>query len=178
MECGVCVQVMNGGCARNETIGNELPCAQCALGRGCCGGDRGVGGGGGWCLMMEYVYAGVERGVPMGRTHTGRTYTGGMNWGTGAVNWCTAQGLGGLERRRTCRRWGEREGKMMICGRACREPPTTLTASWWAGYSGREGGGEGASNGQSPGGNLVVRRHLCEASNSLHSIDWHRLVFI
>ena len=88
-----------------------------------------MGGGGGWCLMMEYVYAGVERGVPMGRTHTGRTYTGGMNWGTGAVNWCTAQGLGGLERRRTCRRWGEREGKMMICGRACREPPTTLTAS-------------------------------------------------
>ena len=43
----------------------------------------------------------------------------------------------------TCRRWGEMEGMMMICGRACREPPTTLTASWWAGYSGREGGGEG-----------------------------------
>ena len=40
----------------------------------------------------------------------------------------------------TCRRWGEMEGMMMIYGRACREPPTTLTASWWAGYSGREGG--------------------------------------
>ena len=23
----------------------------------------------------------------MGRTHTGRTYTGGMNWGTGAVTY-------------------------------------------------------------------------------------------
>ena len=28
-----------------------------------------------------------------------------------------------------------------LYGRACREHPTTLTASWWAGYSGREGGG-------------------------------------
>ena len=27
-----------------------------------------------------------------------------------------------------------------LYGRACREHPTTLTASWWAGYSGREGG--------------------------------------
>ena len=32
---------------------------------------------------------------------------------------------------------------MMICGMVCGNHPTTLTASWWAGYSGREGGGWG-----------------------------------
>ena len=45
---------------------------------------------------------------------------------------------------------GEMEGEMMICGIDCGNHPTTLTASWWAGYSGREGGGEGASNGHEP----------------------------
>ena len=58
----------------------------------------------------------------------------------------------------TCRRWGEMEGMMlmMICGRAYREPPTTLTASWWAGYSGREGGGRGEQRAE-PGCGLETR---------------------
>ena len=33
------------------------------------------------------------------------------------------------------------EGKMMICGRACREPPTTLTASWGGRATRAEKGG-------------------------------------
>ena len=36
MECGVCMQVMKGGCARNEQFGNECPCEQSALGGGFC----------------------------------------------------------------------------------------------------------------------------------------------
>ena len=42
---------------------------------------------------------------------------------------------------------GNGEAGMMIFGRPCRDPPTTLTASWWAGYyRAKKGGarGEGA----------------------------------
>ena len=105
--------------------------------------DRGVKGGDGGCLGVDYECEGIERGVVMGRTHTRRTHAGLVNLGTGALNQGAWQGQGGGLSGGDVSFWGEMEGKMMICGRACGNHPTTLTASWWAGYSGREGGGWG-----------------------------------
>ena len=76
----------------------------------------------------------------MGRTHTRRTHTGLVNWGIGGLNQGAGQGQGGGWSGGDVSFWGEMEGKMMICGKVCGNHPTTLTASWWAGYSGREGG--------------------------------------
>ena len=83
----------------------------------------------------------------MGRTHTRRTHTGLVNWGIGGLNQGAGQGLGVVWEAGTCQSCGGMEGKMMICGLDCGDHPTTLTASWWAGYSGREGGGEGRGTG-------------------------------
>ena len=79
----------------------------------------------------------------MGRTHTRRTHAGLVNLGTGALNQGAWQGQGGGLSGGGVLFWGGMEGKMMICGKVCGNHPTTLTASWWAGYSGREGGGVG-----------------------------------
>ena len=76
----------------------------------------------------------------MGRTHTRRTHTGLVNWGIGGLNQGAGQGPGVVWEAGTCQSCGGMEGKMMICGLDCGDHPTTLTASWWAGYSGREGG--------------------------------------
>ena len=83
----------------------------------------------------------------MVRTHTRRTHAGLVHWGAGTLNQGAGQGQGGGLSGGDVLFWGEMEGKMMICGQVCGTHPTTLTASWWAGYSGREGGGEGRATG-------------------------------
>ena len=70
---------------RNETNGNESPCAQSALGRRCCGGDRGESGIDGWWMMIENECKGIERYVSLGGRHTRRAITGLVHWGPGAL---------------------------------------------------------------------------------------------
>ena len=101
----------------------------------------------------------------MGRTHTRRTNTGLVNWAARAVILGAVLGLGVVRGAGMCREYGEWGGAMMICGRSCEDHPTTLTASWWAGYLGREGRGKGRATGRAPEStrrNLGVHRHLCE----------------
>ena len=117
--------------------------------------DRGVKDGNGGCLGVDHECECIERGVLMGRTHTRRTNTGLVNWGIGALNQGAVQGLGMVWAAGTCRVWGGERRGIRICGRNCGERPTTLTASWWAGYSGREGGGRGEERAESPGGDSV-----------------------
>ena len=108
-------------------------------------------GGDGGCLGVDYEREGIERGVVMGRTHTRHTNTGLVNWAARAVDLGRCAGAGG----------GSGGGDVPGIGgmgrgdddlwAGLRNHPTTLTASWWAGYSGREGGGEGRATGRSPG---------------------------
>ena len=58
--------------------------------------DRGVKGGDGGCLGVDYECEGIERGVVMGRTHTRRTHAGLVNLGTGALNQGAWQGGRGV----------------------------------------------------------------------------------
>ena len=52
-----------------------------------------------------------------------------------------------------------------------RNHPTTLTASWWAGYSGREGGGEGRATGRSPGADSGEEKGVLPTAGSGLDLD-------
>ena len=78
--------------------------------------DRGVKDGNGGCLGVDHECECIERGVLMGRTHTRRTNTGQVNWGTQAVNWGAVRGQGMVWAAGTCRSWGGMEGEIRICG--------------------------------------------------------------
>ena len=79
--------------------------------------DRGVKGGDGGCLGVDYECEGIERGVVMGRTHTRHTNTGLVNWAARAVILGAVLGLGMVREAWMCQGWGEWGGGMMICGR-------------------------------------------------------------
>ena len=81
-----------------------------------CEVDRGVKDGNGGCLGVDHEFECIERGVLMGRTHTRRTNTGQVNWGTQAVNWGAVRGQGMVWAAGTCRSWGGMEGEIRICG--------------------------------------------------------------
>ena len=57
-----------------------------------------------------------------------------VNCGTEAHKWGAVQGQGVVWAGGDVSKLGEMEGEMMICGIDCGNHPTTLTASWWAGY--------------------------------------------
>ena len=92
-------------------------------------------------------------------------------WGVWALNQGAVQGQGCGWGGGDVSELGGNEGGDEYLRVGLREPPTTLTASWWAGYWGREGGGEGRATGSAPEPtrrNLRVSRHLCENLSVLH----------
>ena len=66
-------------------------------------GDRGVKGGDGGCLGVDYERERVEGCVVMGRTHTRRTNTGLVNWAARAVILGAVLGLGVVRGAGMCR---------------------------------------------------------------------------